>query len=152
MEITKNNIMGRKAYTSELLVERGIFPDDWEERLYEVAKKGKGKMYYASELGLHRDTLYSLIDRDPKFKKVIKKCMELAEQWWVDKVIDSFENENSQRLNTNLWIYMVQNQFRDSGWVDRKDITTDGKPINTDNNIQVEIIKPKDDEDLVDKE
>ena len=144
--------MGRKAYTSELLVERGIFPKDWEERLYEVAKKGKGKMYYASELGLHRDTLYSLIDRDPKFKKVIKKCMELAEQWWVDKVIDSFENENSQRLNSNLWIYMVQNQFRDSGWVDRKDITTDGKPINTDNNIQVEIIKPKDDEDLADKE
>jgi len=25
--------MGRKAYTSELLVERGIFPKDWEERL-----------------------------------------------------------------------------------------------------------------------
>ena len=144
--------MGRKAYTSELLVERGIFPEDWEERLYNLAKKGKGKMYYASELGLHRDTLYKLIDRDPKFKKVIKKCMELAEQWWVDKVIDSFENENSQRLNTNLWIYMVQNQFRDSGWVDRKDITTDGKPINTDNNIQVEIIRPKDDEDLADKE
>jgi len=139
--------MGRKAYTSELLVERGIFPKDWEERLYEVAKKGKGKMYYATELGLHRDTLYSLIDRDPKFKKVIKKCMELAEQWWVDKVVDSFENEKSQRLNTNLWIYMVQNQFRDSGWVDRKDITTDGKPINSDNEIKIEIIKQNKNED-----
>ena len=141
--------MGRKAYTSELLVERGIFPEDWEERLYEVAKKGKGKMYYASELGMHRDTLYKLIDRDPKFRKVIKKCMELAELWWVDKVVDSFESENSQRLNTKLWVYMVQNQFRDSGWVDRTDITTNGEAITTDNNIQVEIIKPKDEEDEV---
>jgi len=134
--------MGRKAYTSELLVERGIFPEDWEERLYEVARQGKGKMYYATELGIYRDTLYSLIERDEKFKKVIKRCMELSEQWWVNKVIDSFENENSQRLNTNLWKYMVQNQFRDSGWVDRTDITTNGEAINSDNEIKIEIIKP----------
>jgi len=143
--------MGRKAYTSELLVERGIFPEDWEQRLYEVAKQGKGKMYYAIELGIHRDTLYKIIDRDPKFNKVIKKCMELAEVWWVNKVVDSFQNENSQRLNTKLWVYMVQNQFRDSGWVDRTDITTNGEAIKNENGIQIEIIRPKDNEDLAGK-
>jgi len=42
---------------------------------------------------------------------------------------------------------MVQNQFRDSGWVDRKDITTDGKPINNDNEIKIEIIKQNKNED-----
>jgi len=82
--------MGRKAYTSELLVERGIFPKDWEERLYEVAKKGKGKMYYATELGLHRDTLYSLIDRDPKFKKEISKVKYKLMDLYGSKPVQRF--------------------------------------------------------------
>ena len=141
--------MGRKKYTTELLVERGIFPEDWEEQLYEISRKGKGKMYYTEILNIPRDTIYKLMDRDEKFKKVVNKCMELAEQWWVDKVIDSFENENSQRLNTNLWKYMVQNQFRESGWTDetKMDITSKGDKINDQNQIQIEIIKPKDEDE-----
>jgi hypothetical protein len=43
--------------------------------------------------------------------------------------------------------YYLQNVYRDSGWVDRTDITTDNKPITPDNQIEIQIIKPKDLED-----
>lgn len=142
-----NHNSGRPRKTMEALVSRGKVPATWREDILEMGRKGKNKIHYANYLGISRDTMYRIMERDPIFLDTIKKALQLSEEWFISKAEKAWEENSGKNINTTFMKYYLQNVFRDSGWVDRTDITTDNKPITTDNNIVVDIVLPKKPED-----
>jgi len=131
----------------EALVARGKVPATWKEDILELGRQGKNKIHFANYLGIHRDLMYRIMERDPIFSNTIKEAVQLSEDWFVSKAIEAWGKDGGKNINTTFMKYYLQNTYRDSGWVDRTDITTDNKPITTDNNIVVDIVLPKKDED-----
>jgi hypothetical protein len=132
----------------EVLVARGKAPATWKEDILDLGERGKNKIHYANYLNISRDTLYKIMDRDPNFSDTIKRALDLSQQWWIDRVGESFEEGKSQKVNAMLWRYMMENTFR-KDWRPAKeelDITTNGQAI-TDNSIVVEIVKEKKDKE-----
>ena len=137
----------RPSYVNlQWLVDKGKVLPTWEEDILELGRQGKNKIYFSNYLGISRQTMYRLMDRDQKFKKTINKAMELSEQWWVEKARESWEQGTSQKLNSNFFKYYMSNVYRDN-WRVNVDITTDGDKIKQDDKIKIEIIKPIIDEE-----
>jgi predicted DNA-binding transcriptional regulator AlpA len=143
---------GRPQKTIEALVWRGIIPETWKEDILNLGREGKNKIHYANYLGITRNTLYKIMDRDPDFLHTIKLALEYSQEWWINKVRDSFEKETSGKVNSQLWRYMMENTFRQDWKLEQSiDITSGGDKINPDNKIIVDIVLPKkEDEDTSD--
>ena len=137
------NTRGRKPFSVELLVERGIFPTNWKEVIYDKGKEGGNKLDFAIELNINRKTLYKLMDRSADFRSTIEQALQYSEQWFIQKAMNDWKENTGKNINSNFFKYYAQNVYRDSEWIDRTDITSDGKSITPDNQIQIEIIKPK---------
>jgi len=138
---------GKKPYNIDLLIERGIFPENWKEVILDLGRQGKNKLDYAIELGISRHTLYRLMERSDEFARTINQALALSEKWFIDVAVKKWGEDGAKTINTTFMKYYLQNVYRDSGWVDRTDITTDGKAITPDNKIEIEIIKPKNKEE-----
>lgn len=142
---------GRPKYTTmEALVHRGKVPETWKEDILELGRRGKNKLHYANYLGITRNTLYRIMERDLDFLHTINRALQYSEDWFLSKALDAWDENTGKNVNTTFMKYYLQNTFRDSGWVDRTDITTDNKPLTQDNNIVVEIVSPKKDEENTD--
>ena len=133
------------------LVHKGKVAESWKEDIIELGKKGKNKTHFANYLNIHRATMYKLMDRDPKLKKIINQALQYSEEWWIEKGREAWENGTSQKLNANFFKYYMSNIYRDT-WKTNIDITTDGDKIKQDDKIKIEIIKPIVDEEFDDKE
>ena len=143
---------GKKPFTVQLLVDRGIFPPDWKEKIYQKGKEGGNKLDFAIELNINRKTLYKLMERSDDFKGTIEKALQYSEQWFISKAMNDWKENTGKNINSNFFKYYAQNVYRDSEWIDRSDITTDGKSITPDNQIQIEIVRKKIEDDSEDKE
>lgn len=142
---------GRPRKTMEALVSRGIVPTTWKEDILQMGREGKNKLHFANHLGITRDLLYRIIDRDPDFSGTIKLALEYSQEWWVNKVREGFENDKSNKMNAQLWKYYVENVYRKDWKTESSiDLTSGGEKINADNNIIVDIILPKKAEDDTD--
>ena len=149
MEEKKPN--GRPRKTIEALVSRGIIPSTWKEDILQMGREGKNKLHFANHLGITRDLLYRIMDRDPNFSGTIKLALEYSQEWWVNKVREGFENDKSNKMNAQLWKYYVENVYRKDWKTEQSiDLTSGGEKINPDNNIIVDIILPKKAEDDTD--
>lgn len=141
---------GRPRYTTmEALVHRGKVPATWKEDILELGRKGKNKLHFANHLGISRDLLYTITERDPVFSGTIKEALQLSEMWWVEKVSEAYEQDKSNKFNAQLWKYYMANVYRDA-WKGEEqiiDITSKGDKINPDNQIIVDIILPKKDDE-----
>jgi len=139
---------GRPRFNVELLVERGIFPENWKEVLLDLGRQGKNKLDFAIELGISRNSLYRLMDRSEEFRSTINEALALSEKWFVDVAVKRWGEDGAKGLNTQFMKYYLQNVYRDSEWRDEThiDVKTDGEKLNNINEIKVDIIKPKDDE------
>jgi hypothetical protein len=138
---------GRPKYTTmEALVHRGKVPSTWKEDILDLGRRGKNKIHYANHLGISRDLMYRIMERDADFSGTIKQALQYAEAWFISKAEEAWEENTGKNVNTTFMKYYLQNCYRDSGWVDRTDITTDNKPITPDNQIEIQIIKPKDED------
>ena len=138
---------GRKPFNIELLIERGIFPPDWKEKVYERARTGGNKLHFANILNISRNTMYRLMDRSEEFRSTINTALQLSEEWFINKALERWGEDGAKGLNSNFFKYYAQNVYRDSEWIDRTDITTDGKPITNDSEIKIHIIKPDNNND-----
>jgi hypothetical protein len=140
--------VGRPKYTTlDYLVKRGKIPSTWKQDILTLGERGRNKLHFANYLKISRDTMYKLMDRDKEFSDTIKLAMELSQQWWVDKGLEAFEEEKSQKLNSTFWKYYMENVYRQD-WKTEKsiDITTQGQSITPDNKIIVDIVLPKSEE------
>lgn len=138
---------GRKPFTIDLLVQRGIFPENWKEVILDLGRKGKNKLDFAVELNIGRKTLYNLMERSDEFKRTIKEALELSEKWFIDVAVRKWGEDGAKGLNTQFMKYYLYNVYRDSEWREEEqhiDLTSKGDKLN-DNKIEIEIIKPKDD-------
>lgn len=139
---------GRPKYTTmDALVHRGKVLPTWKEDIIQMGNEGKNKTYFINYLGISRETFYRIMERDPIFLDTIKKAMGLSEMWWVERLRVGFNNETSGKVNATLWKYYMENVYRDSWKTEQNiDITSKGDKISPDNNIIVEIVKPKEDD------
>lgn len=135
-------VTGRKPFQVEILVKRGIFPEDWKSVVMELGKNGKNRIHFMNALNISRNAFNNLLERSKDFKETIDQALQLSEQWFINKALENYDEKYGRDLNSNFFKYYLQNVYRDSGWKDQTDITTDGKAITTDNAIQVEIINP----------
>lgn len=136
---------GRPRKTMEALVSRGIVPATWKEDILQMGREGKNKLHFANHLGIYRDLMYRIMDRDEELSSTIKLALEYSQEWWVNKVREGFENDKSGKMNSTLWKYYMENVYR-KDWKPAEqqiDITSGGDKINPDNNIIVDIILPK---------
>ena len=144
------NTRGRKPFSVELLVQRGIFPTNWKEVIYDKGKEGGNKLDFAIELNINRKTLYKLMDRSDDFRGTIEQALQYSEQWFISKAMNDWKENTGKNINSNFFKYYAQNVYRDSEWIDRTDITSDGQSLNADQGITIEVIQPKKDEDTDD--
>ena len=139
---------GRPRKTIEALVSRGIIPTTWKEDILDLGAQGKNKIHYTNYLGISRDLMYRIMDRDPDFAGTIKAALNLSQEWWVNKVREGFEKEASNKMNAQLWRYMMENTFREDWKTEQSiDLTSGGEKITPDNKIIVDIILPKKDDE-----
>lgn len=139
---------GRPRKTMEALVSRGIVPATWKEDILQMGREGKNKLHFANYLGITRDLLYRIMDRDPNFSGTIKLALEYSQEWWVNKVREGFENDKSSKMNAQLWKYYVENVYRKDWKTEQSiDLTSGGEKINPDNKIIVDIVLPKKDDE-----
>ena len=139
---------GRPRKTIEALVWRGLIPETWKEDILQMGREGKNKLHFANFLGITRNTLYKLMDRDPDFLHTIKLALEYSQEWWINKVREGFENDKSNKMNAQLWKYYVENVYRQDWKTEQSiDITSNGKDITPDNKIIVDIVLPKKDDE-----
>ena len=139
---------GRPRKTMEALVSRGIVPATWKEDILSLGAQGKNKIHYTNYLGISRQTFYNIMDRDKDFLDTIKAALNLSQEWWVNKVREGFEKETSNKMNAQLWRYMMENTFREDWKTEQSiDLTSGGEKITPDNKIIVDIILPKKDDE-----
>jgi hypothetical protein len=138
---------GRPRKTIEALVSRGIIPTTWKEDILQMGREGKNKLHFANYLGITRNTLYKIMDRDKEFLHTIRLSLEYSQEWWINKVREGFENDKSNKMNAQLWKYYVENVYRKDWKTEQTiDLLSGGEKITTDNNIIVDIVFPKKDE------
>jgi len=147
METNKRG-KGRPRKTMEALVARGIVPPTWKEDILQMGREGKNKLHFANYLGIYRDLMYRIMERDQDFSSTINRAMEYSQEWWVNKVKEGFENDKSSKMNAQLWKYYVENVYR-KDWKSEQsiDLTSGGEKITPDNKIIVDIVLPKKDDE-----
>jgi hypothetical protein len=139
---------GRPRKTIEALVSRGIIPTTWKEDIIQMGREGKNKLHFANHLGITRDLMYRIMDRDQDFSGTITYALELSQEWWINKVREGFENDKSSKMNAQLWKYYVENVYRKDWKTEQTiDLLSGGERINNDNKIIVDIILPKKDDE-----
>jgi hypothetical protein len=139
---------GRPRKTIEALVSRGIIPTTWKEDILQMGREGKNKLHFANYMGITRNTLYKIMDRDKEFLHTIRVSLEYSQEWWFNKVREGFENDKSNKMNAQLWKYYVENVYRKDWKTEQTiDLLSGGEKITTDNNIIVDIVFPKKAED-----
>ena len=141
---------GRKPFSVELLVQRGVFPENWKEVVLDLGRQGKNKLDFSIALGVSRNTFYRLMERSDEFLSTINEALNLSEQWFVSKAVERWGEDGAKGLNTTFMKYYIANVYRDSEWKDVEqliDVKSDGKQITNTNEIKVDIIKPKDDDE-----
>lgn len=117
-------------------------PTEWEKIIIDAGKEGKHITDFLITLGISWDGHHSLIKRSKKYSEAVQQYERLCEQWWYEKARISMEESEGAGFNSKLWSLIMRNKFG-SRWSDssRVDVTTNGDKISQ-NNIQIEIIKP----------
>tara|TARA_R110000803_G_scaffold114896_1_gene183329 strand:+ start:370 stop:798 length:429 start_codon:yes stop_codon:yes gene_type:complete len=104
-------------------IELTDLPKGWEEIIINLSKKGASLVELAVSLDICRDTLYALIEREPKFSDTIKRCKGYCEAWWLSKGRTELEN---QAFSYTGWYMNMKNRFN---WADKKEIKEEKKII-----------------------
>jgi hypothetical protein len=135
---------GRPRIRIEDLVEKGLWPEDWENIIYDMGRRGKNKTHIMEHFDLHRDTFYKLLKRDTKFADAVNKAMTYSQNYWIKFAEDAFIKGESKNINSNLWSLIMRNQYKED-WSEKQyiDHQTKGEKIN-DKDIVVRVIPPKD--------
>lgn len=139
---------GRPRLTTQSLVEKGLWPENWKEVMYEMGKNGKSKTHLMEHFDLARESFYKLYNRDSDFRDAVNKTMNYSQNWWMNIAQKRWIEGTEKNINSNHWSLIMRNMFKED-WSDRKemDLSTLGDKIKGDNDIVVKIIPPKDLED-----
>ena len=119
-------------------------PQNWKLICQEMGQEGMFDVDLRVKLGITKDTFYSLLENEPEFSEAVKEFRELSHTWWSSIPRKGFKNGESKNLNSNLYSLIMRNRFKDDWNAEKKvDITTGGDKIDSNNKIQIEILKTK---------
>ena len=119
-------------------------PFNWRLMCQEMGKNGDFDVDLRVALGINKETFYRLIEEEPDFSEAVQEFRELSHTWWTSIPKKGFRNGESKNINSNLYSLIMRNRFKDEWNVEKKvDITTGGDKIDSNNKIQIEILKTK---------
>jgi hypothetical protein len=119
-------------------------PQNWKLICQEMGQEGMFDVDLRVKLGITKDTFYSLLENEPEFSEAVKEFRELSHTWWSSIPRKGFKNGESKNLNSNLYSLIMRNRFKDEWNAEKKvDITTGGDKLDSNNKIQIEILKTK---------
>jgi len=119
-------------------------PQNWKLICKEMGQEGMFDVDLRVKLGITKDTFYSLLQNEPEFSEAVSEFRELSHTWWSSIPRKGFKNGESKNLNSNLYSLIMRNRFKDEWNVEKKvDITTGGDKLDSNNKIQIEILKTK---------
>lgn len=123
-------------------------PQNWKLICQEMGQEGMFDVDLRVKLGITKDTFYSLLQNEPEFSEAVSEFRELSHTWWSSIPRKGFKNGESKNLNSNLYSLIMRNRFKDDWNAEKKvDITTGGDKLDSNNKIQIEILKTKIDEE-----
>jgi len=122
-------------------------PTEWEKIIHDAGKEGKHITQFLIELGISWDGHWALMERSQKYNRAVKEYEKLCENYWFQMAHDAMVETGGAAFNSRLWSLIVRNKFP-KNWSEatKVDVTTNGEKLQQ-NNIQIEIIKPKDKEE-----
>jgi hypothetical protein len=119
-------------------------PQNWKLICQEMGQEGMFDVDLRVKLGITKDTFYSLLQNEPEFSEAVSEFRELSHTWWSSIPRKGFKNGESKNLNSNLYSLIMRNRFKDEWNAEKKvDITTGGDKLDSNNKIQIEILKTK---------
>lgn len=119
-------------------------PQNWKLICKEMGQEGMFDVDLRVKLGITKDTFYSLLQNEPEFSEAVSEFRELSHTWWSSIPRKGFKNGESKNLNSNLYSLIMRNRFKDEWNAEKKvDITTGGDKLDSNNKIQIEILKTK---------
>lgn len=135
---------GKKPFNIELLIERGRIPETWYDDILDIGRQGKAEVSIVNYMDISWNTHKVLMERSSEYLKAVNTAKKLSEEWWVEIARKEWMEGNSRGINSNHWSLMVRNMFGER-WSDKKemDLTSKGDKLNSDNQIQIEIVRKK---------
>lgn len=119
-------------------------PTNWKLICREMGQEGHFDVDLRVKLGITKETFYSLMENEPEFYETVQEFRELSHTWWSSIPRKGFKNGESKNLNSNLYSLIMRNRFKDDWNAEKKvDITTGGDKLDSNNKIQIEILKTK---------
>ena len=85
-------------------------------------KRGKSKVWIATELNVHVDTLDNWAKAHPEFFLAISRAKQLEQRWWEDAGQDGMV---SDKFNGAIWAKNMSCRFQ-SEWRDNSKTTIEG--------------------------
>ena len=120
----------------------------WKDIILQCGREGKHVTEFLVQLGISWDGHHALIKRNKAYSEAVQEYQKLCENYWYEMARKNMEKNGGNGFNSRLWSLIMRNKFGNN-WNEstKVDVTTNGEQINKDNNIVVEIIKPKDEDD-----
>lgn len=115
---------------------------EWYKIIVDAGEHGKHITHFLKELGISWESHRNLLKRNTKYLEAFNEYQKRCEEWWYNIAHESMMTDGGSKFNSRLWTIIVKNKFRDN-WRDEKslDVTTQGDKIQSDNKIQIEILK-----------
>jgi len=130
-----------KGKTGRPRLEHTLDPE-WYRIVVEAGREGRHITSFLKELGICWQSHHNLLKRNTKYLEAFNEYQKLCEEWWYNLAHQSMARDGGKNFNSRLWTIIVKNKFRDN-WKDEKslDVTTQGDKLQSEKNIQIEIIK-----------
>jgi hypothetical protein len=119
------------------------FPNNWELSIMEMAREGCFDMDYKVFLDISNNTFDRMLEEEPYFLETITKARQVSETFWTSIARVGFKQGNSKNINAQLLNLVLRNAFKHN-WNEAQtkvDITTNGKEIDSNKKIEIEIVK-----------
>lgn len=114
----------------------------WKEIMLDAGLEGKHTTEVLIQLGISWNGHYALLERSKDYSQTYSEFLKLAENYWYNMALNAMNENGGIKFNTKLWETVMKNRFKDNWKTERQiDVTTNGKQLNSDNKIQIEIIK-----------
>jgi len=115
---------------------------EWYNIIIDAGRNGHHITRFLQTLGISWESHRNLLKRNTKYLEAFNEYQKHCEEWWYNLAHESMSTDGGKSFNSRLWTIIVKNKFKDH-WRDEKslDVTTQGDKLNSDNKIQVEIIR-----------
>lgn len=80
------------------------------ETVIELGKQGKSVTYIATELDVHKDTIYEWAKVHDEFSDALTRAKQWAQRWWEDKGQDGL---TADKFNGSVWSRSMAARFPD---------------------------------------